>query len=307
MSNPTSASSWKDRLMLAVLATGVGYVAAAYFASRWLTRRRRRPPEVTPSDRGLTWEPITCRTTDRVHLDGWLVCPDVPRATVALFHGLGCNREQLLDRVALLTGAGYRCLAFDHRAHGGSSGKKTSFGFHEGRDVEAILSLVARRWPDEPRVALGISMGAAAVCFSDATRIGVDAVILESMYHDILSAFTTRISAGFPSWYRWLSRAIIWVTERRLGVRLEQIVPADHIGNLAPSPVLLLTGSVDTHASVDDLHRLAARCRGPHEVVVVPGAGHTDLLEVAGPMYAEHVLGFLDRRLQPQRVFAEAR
>ncbi len=291
------SSPWKDRLMLAVLATGVGYVAAAYLASRWLTRRRRRKPLTTPSDLGLPWEPVACRAADGPRLAGWAATPPAPRATVALFHGLGCNRDQVLERMAILVGAGYRCVAFDHRAHGESQGRLTSFGFHEGRDVEAVLDFVKRRWPREPRVALGISMGAAAVCFGASRACGADAVVLESMYHDIKSAFTTRVNDGFPVWYGWLRRAIIWTTERRLRVRMGDITPADHVGKLAPAPVLLITGTDDTHATPDDARRLAARCRGPHEVVLVPGAGHIDLLEVAGPLYPRRVLDFLDRHL----------
>jgi alpha-beta hydrolase superfamily lysophospholipase len=288
---------WKDRLVALGLATGVGYAAAAYLASRWLTRPHRGRPAVTPSDYGLSWEPAGCRTADGLRLAGWVVTPAAPRGTVALFHGLRCTREQVLPRIAVLARAGFRCVAFDHRAHGESDGRRTSFGYHEAGDVEAVLDLVERRWPDEPRAALGISMGAAAVCFAAGRACRLDAVILESMYHDIHGAFTTRINAGFPAWYGYLSRGLIWVTERRLGVRLRQLTPADHIGRLAPAPVLLLTGSDDAHASPDDARRLFERCRGPRELLLVPGAGHTDLFEVAGPTYPRRVLEFLERRL----------
>jgi alpha-beta hydrolase superfamily lysophospholipase len=282
-------------LMVPVLATGVGYVITAYLASRWLTRSRKRPPRETPADHGLPFETLTCTTADGLRLVGWVAEPPSPRGTVALFHGLRCTRDLVLARMAILARAGYRCVAFDHRAHGESQGRLTSFGYHEGRDVAAVLDLVRRRWPHQPRVALGISMGAAAICFASQWARGADAVILESMYHDILSAFTTRISAGFPRWFGWLSKGIIWVTERRLGVRLVDLTPADHVGRLAPAPVLLITGTEDSHATPDDASRLFERCHGPRELLLVEGAAHTDLLEVAGPMYAERVLGFLER------------
>lgn len=290
-----SGSRLTSALMAALMATGVGYVAASYLVSRWLTRSKKCGPEGTPADFGLAFDTATCRTGDGLRLAGWVVEPPAPRGTVALFHGLRCTRDLVLERMALFAGAGYRCVAFDHRAHGQSQGRRTSFGYHEGRDVAAVLDFVKRRWPGQPRVALGISMGAAAVCFAADWSRGADAIILESMYHDILSAFTTRISAGFPRWYGWLSKGIIWVTERRLGVRLADLTPADHIGRLAPAPVLLITGTEDSHASPDDARRLYERCRGPRELVLVPGAGHTDLLEVAGPTYGERVLQFLER------------
>jgi uncharacterized protein len=282
-------------LMALLIGTGVGYVLAAYLASRWLTRSRKRRPRETPADHGLAFDPLTCATDDGLRLVGWVVEPPSPRGTVALFHGLRCTRDLVLGRMAILARAGYRCVAFDHRAHGESQGRLSSFGYYEGRDVAAVLELVKRRWPEQPRVALGVSMGAAAICFAAEWARGADAIILESMYHDILSAFTTRVRAGFPRWFGWLSGAIIWVTERRLGLRLADLTPADHVGRLAPAPVLLITGTEDGHASPDDARRLFERCRGPRELVLVSGAAHTDLLEVAGPTYAECVLGFLER------------
>ncbi len=290
------SGSWlASALMGLVMATGVGYVVAAYLASRWLTRSKKRRPLGTPADVGLAFDSLTCVTEDGLRLAGWVVEPPAPRGTVAFFHGLRCTRDLMLERMAIFARAGYRCVAFDHRAHGESQGRLTSFGYYEGRDVATVLDLIERRWPEQPRVALGISMGAAAICFAAEWARCADAVILESMYHDILSAFTTRISAGFPHWYGWLSRGIIWMTERRLGVRLAELTPADHVGRLAPAPVLLITGTEDSHASPDDARRLYERCRGPRELVLVSGAGHIDLLDVAGPMYAERVLGFLER------------
>ncbi len=292
-----SGGRWVSALMALVIATGVGYVIAAYLASRWLTRSKKRRPQGTPADVGLPFDTLTCHTEDGLRLVGWVVEPPAPRGTVAFFHGLRCTRDLVLERIAIFVKAGYRCVAFDHRAHGESQGRLTSFGYHEARDVAAVLDLAQRRWPGQPRVALGISMGAAAVCFGAAAARGAEAVILESMYHDIRAAFTTRVSAVFPRWYGWLSKAIIRLTELRLGVRLEDLTPADHIGRLAPAPVLLITGTEDTHASPDDARRLYERCRGPRELVLVPGAGHLDLLDVAGPAYREHVLGFLERCL----------
>ncbi len=293
---PERSGGWSTSALVApVLATGVGYVGLSYLVSRWLTRAKKRRLETTPADHGLAFETLSCRTQDGLRLAGWLVEPPAPRGTVALFHGLRCTRELVLERLALFARAGYRCVAFDHRAHGESQGRVTSFGYHEAHDVAAVLGLVKARWPEQARIAVGISMGAAALCYAADWSRGLDAIILESMYHDLLTAFRTRVSAGFPRWYGWLTPGLIWMTDRRLGVPVRELTPADHIGRLAPAPVLLITGTEDSHASPDDAKRLYARCRGPKELVLVPGAGHTDLLEVAGPLYADSVLGFLDR------------
>jgi alpha-beta hydrolase superfamily lysophospholipase len=291
-------SSWlPEALTTLAMATGVGYLAVSYSVSRWLTRPTRRLPQMTPSNLGLGWEKIECLTADRIRLAGWLVEPSQPKATVALFHGLRHHKEKMLGRIAFLAAAGYRCIAFDHRAHGESSGKRTSFGYHENRDVAAVLEFIRKHWPEQPRAALGVSMGAAAICFAAQQIQGINAVILESCYVDIGSAFSNRLKNGFPTWYQRLSRGVVWVSERRLGLRLPDLVPALHIGNLAPAPVLLLTGTLDHHAPPIEAQQLYERCQGPREIWLVPGAGHRDVVETGGSLYRHRILDFLARRL----------
>jgi len=291
-------TSWLGDMLAGVaMASGVGYVAAAYSISRWLTRATPGKPQHTPADLGLSYSTLECRTADHIRLVGWVATPPCPRGTVLLCHGMRNNREQTLGRTAFLVRAGYRCVAFDHRAHGQSDGRRTSFGYYESQDVKAALGFVRRTWPHQPLAALGISMGAAALCFAAGEAAGCDALILESLYHDIRSAFTNRVGAAYPGWYRRLTRGVKWITERRLGLRMEMVAPVEHVGSLAPAPVLILTGMEDHHATPEDAGRLYDRLRGPREFWLVPQAAHADVFQTGGVSYQERVLSFLERWL----------
>ena len=292
-----SAADWLLIALPVLVLSAALYIAAAYAASRWLTRPTRGKPARTPNDYGIAWQPVHCQTADGLHLCGWVLDAAQPRATIVLHHGLRGSREQMLERAVLLARAGYRCVAFDHRGHGESDGGYTSFGYHEARDAAAVCDFVRQRWPTEPRAVLGMSMGAAAICFAAEKTRQYNAIILESLYHDIASAFTARLKTMYPLWFRPLVRGIIWATEWRLGVRLGQVLPSAFIGQLAPAPVLLLTGSEDDHADGITAQRLFDRCKEPRELWIVPGAHHTDVLEVAGTVYEERILDFLERRL----------
>ena len=278
-------------------ASGIGYLATSYSVSRWLTRTTRQDPARPLETPGLIFEDLECHTEDGLRLAGWLVTPPRPRGTVALFHGLRGNRGMTWNRIAFLSEAGYRCVAFDHRGHGTSDGRLTSFGFHESRDVVAVLDLIDRRWPGQPRAALGISMGAAALCFASGRAKDWNALVLESMYHDLARAFQTRVGSSYPPWFKRFSRGVIWMTERRLGLRLSDLAPIHHIGKLAPTPVLLLTGSDDPHAPPEDVLELFEQCREPREISLVSGAGHEDVFEQGGQEYQNLILDFLQRRL----------
>lgn len=281
-------------------ASGVGYLAIAYTVSRWLTRRS--PAQLTAPARcdDLAFEDVECVTSDRVRLRGWIFSPPAPRATIALFHGLRGNRGHLFDRVVFLTRAGYRCVVFDHRAHGESAGRRTSFGYHEARDVEAVADHVCRRWPAQPRFALGISMGAAALCLAgSAAAQAFDALVLESVYDRLASAFQHRVGVQFPDWFRHFRRGIIWITERRLGVRIDAVAPVAHVHLLAPRPVLLLTGSEDPHAPPHEVRQLYENYDGPRTFHIIDGAGHDDVHRVGGEAYRRLVLEFFERNLDP--------
>ncbi|HYV34180.1 MAG TPA: alpha/beta fold hydrolase [Gemmataceae bacterium] len=297
--------SWlSEFLAAAAVFSGVGYLLTAYTLSRWLTRPSRGTPRPTPADFNLPCEDVQCVTKDGFRLAGWVVAPPNPRATVALFHGVRNNRAQTLPRISMLAAAGYRCVAFDHRCHGQSPGRRVSFGYNEAQDVEAVLDFVAERWPTQPCAAIGISMGAAALCFCGRRASRLSACVLESLYHDIASALENRIGTRFPGWLARFTRGLIWVTEMRLGLKLAQVSPADHIANLAPVPMLMLTGTDDPLASPADAQRLCQRFGGVCQLAHIIGADHDNLCTVDPDAYRRLVLEFLDRQMPAQTTIA---
>src|SRR5260221_13398904 len=103
MSKSPALQRWlPDFLARVATASGVGYLAAAYTVSRWLTKPTPRKLQRTPSDHGLSWERAECRTTDRLRLAGWVGTPSRPRATVVRRSGVRHNRGQILSSSAFL-------------------------------------------------------------------------------------------------------------------------------------------------------------------------------------------------------------
>ena len=273
--------------------SGVGYFAMAYTVSRFLTRARRQRLRRGPEELGLPCEPFTLTTGDGLALSGWLIEPPSPRGTVALFHGMRQNREQMLSRMAFLYEAGYRCVAIDHRAHGESRGKRISFGWYEARDVSAVAKWIAERFPAEPRFALGISMGAAALSFAGPT-CGWTKVILEGIYADLTLAFKRRIGACYPRWFGELYPAVMWITQKRLRIRIDQIRPAESIARFGNTPILGIAGERDALAPPSDVYAVFRHVKSTAQLHVVAGAGHNDMCETGDQLYRQRVLDFLE-------------
>ncbi|MFN8539809.1 MAG: alpha/beta hydrolase [Thermomicrobiales bacterium] len=140
-----------------------GTVAAAAVMAHFITRAR--PLGHAPgSALGTLIDDVRFRADDGVTLHGWLFGHPAPRGAIALGHGFGMTRVDLVDLARALRERGYAVLLFDFRAHGGSEGRRSSIGYHEARDVVAAARYLRRR----PELAgcgigaLGMSMGAAA-------------------------------------------------------------------------------------------------------------------------------------------------
>ena len=82
----------------------------------------------------------------------------------------------------------------------------------------------------------------------------------------------------------------------RLGTSVERLRPVDHIGSLG-APVLILSGTLDQHTTLDEARAIFAAARAPKEFWAVEGAAHVDLQGYAKGEYERRVAAFLGAHL----------
>jgi pimeloyl-ACP methyl ester carboxylesterase len=277
-------------IVLALIVTV--YSILIWIASSMFMHVRGFFPRHDEDTAGLT--EITATTDDGLTLRGSFVEPPDPHGVLILFHGIGSERYR--SSLPSVAAWGLIAVSFDFRGHGSSDGDVTTFGWEERRDVAAIVSLVRDRWPDKKVAAWGISLGGAALCYADVTR-DLDAVVLESVYRDIDSAFEKRVTSRAPSWTVPFALPAKWLVSARLRMDPALLRPVDHIRRLRPERVLLTTGEKDPWAGPDDLCALAAEAPNC-ATAIVQGAVHHDVWVVGGEAYAARVRAFIDARLQ---------
>jgi pimeloyl-ACP methyl ester carboxylesterase len=276
-----------------MLMSGVGYAGMAYGVSRFLTKPRRRAVAAAPSASDLSSAPFNLQTEDGISISGWVVEPAHAHATIAMFHGMRQTREQMRSRIEFLAREGFRCVAIDHRAHGESGGNRVSFGWYESRDVLAVERWIEERYPGQRRYALGISMGAAALCFAG-RACQWDGVVVEGVYADVGAAFRRRIGKFYPAWFRQVTPAVLWITQKRLRVRsAQQLRPVEAVKSWRGVRLLGITGECDTFAPVSDGLEVVGAVPGGTDFLVVPNAGHSDVFESGGEIYRAKLLSFL--------------
>ncbi|MBW3534029.1 MAG: alpha/beta hydrolase [Gemmatimonadetes bacterium] len=242
-----------------VLVAAVLYLTLAAFAFFTADRQIFFPPPPSYSAGDL---PVTRVATDdgarvaALHLpapgDGY---------TILVSHGNAEDLGHLEPYLRRLHAAGFGVLAYDYRGYGLSSGgTTTTHGVYE--DVAAVYGHAIDRLgiPPSRLILLGRSVGSGPATWLAARR-PVAGLVIES---------------GFTSAFRVVTR---W-----------PLLPFDRFPNLAEigdveAPVLVVHGTDDRVIPFSHGRRLHAAAREPKRFLPVEGAGHNDLVRVAGERY----------------------
>jgi pimeloyl-ACP methyl ester carboxylesterase len=258
------------------------------------------PTEIgdTPASRGLAYENVDLVTEDNITLAAWYL-PSHNGAAVVLLHGAGSTRSSLLDEMEVLAANGYGILTFDARGHGDSEGRGMDFGWFGDQDtLPAIQWLVDNPDVENDRIALvGMSMGGEEAIGAAALDDRANAVVAEGA-----TGRTAADNAWLPDVYGFQGRVQRLVDTVRFGITdvLTDAGPSialrDAASRIAPRPLLLITA--DNVSDEGNAARyIQSSAPGSVEVWGVPGADHTQGLEVAPAEWEERVIGFLDENL----------
>lgn len=275
------------RLFAIVVFIGLGLYFIWAEGSR-LTEPANRNIVAAPSD--LLAEPALFN-----HVYGWFIPAQQARACVLLVHGLRSDRTRMVPRARFLKRAGYAALLIDLQAHGETPGQHLTFGYREAENVKAAVSHL-RQARDCKKVAiLGTSLGAAASLLGPAPA-QADAFILESMYTTIEEAVTNRLALRYGKIAPWLTPLLTQQIPLRLHVPLAALRPIDAIQK-THAPVFVIGGSIDQRTKLAETQRLFNHASNPKALWIVPGAAHVDFHQLAGAVYEQKVLAFLDKSL----------
>ena len=257
---------------------------------------------IPPSEYAVPYENVSFVTEDGVLLKGWLVKPEHLRAkmpAVIICHGVGANKSDFTELAAALSKRGYIVLLFDFRAHGESSGSRTSLGLHEQEDIMAALQFLQNRSDiDSKRLGIyGFSMGGSAALLAAARTHAFSAVVADSAFTSLRDQAREAIT-GF---YHLPSFPFLQLT--MLGYQLyfqtsvDTVSPISTIAQISPTPILIIAGEGDQLIPADNGRKLFAAAGEPKDLWIIPGADHGGTLAAAGSVYEKRVGEFFDRNL----------
>lgn len=249
----------------------------------------------TPARFGLRAEAVELETEPGLYLRGWLLRAEnagaPARGTVVLLHGISSCKEATLPVAQIFARAGWRCLAYDSRAHGDSDGRWCTYGDREKLDVSRWLDALGGR--RGPFVVWGTSMGGAVAIEALAHDPRLRCGIVESTFATLEEVSADYARRLFLVSDPRLSTLALAGAERVAGFRVAAARP-ELTARWVRQPVLMVHGTADRHIASAYGRRVYRNLRSPgSRWREVPGGGHLRLWRAGGAEYARALVEFL--------------
>lgn len=166
--------------------------------------------------------------------------------TVIICHGVTENKINSMKYARLFERLGFNSVIYDHRRHGDSGGKTTSFGYYEKIDLQAIVHAVRERIGK--RALLGIhgeSMGAATtLLYAGTYKDETDFHIVDCPFSDFSEQIIHILRKSTPIRSTMALRVANVFLKMRDGYTLNLVSPREVVKKIS-KPVLFIHSMED--------------------------------------------------------------
>jgi pimeloyl-ACP methyl ester carboxylesterase len=246
----------------------------------------------TPASYGLPYSDVEFRTDDGVRLSGWYL-PSHNGAVVAVLHGSGSTRSEVLPQAVAVASRGYGVLLYDDRGQGRSDGLAMDFGWWGDPDLAAAVTWMQQQPDADPvRVgAVGMSMGGEQAVNLAATDPRIRVVVAEGM-----QARQPADLVPEPGLHGWTVQTVMGVstgTAALLSAASPPLPLQDAVQRMSPRLVLLIAAGEE----IGVVQRVQAAAPSSVQVWALPHSTHTRGLDDQPDEWTARVGSFLDATL----------
>lgn len=218
--------------------------------------------------------------------------------TILILHGRGGIKEDYLSVAERFCAVGFRCVMPDLPGHGSNPGKYTTYGVREAPEILKCYTEAAGKFgfAQQPCGIFGQSMGGAEAVYTAALKgAPFGAMVVVSSFDKmdtVIHGQTDRmLGSVFGEAVRMpADRVFGWKT----GVKISEIRPMEKAAKIT-IPTLIAHGAADKFVPTAGGKALYDAL--PDEIekkwLVVPGAGHSNVLITDFPIYATAAEWFL--------------
>lgn len=190
-------------------------------------------------------------------------------------HGVTENKTNSVKYMNIFLQRGFNAIIYDHRRHGESGGKTTSYGYYEKFDLKTIVDWLKREKGEDLLLGIhGESMGAATVLlYAGMVEDGADFYIADCPYSDFKQLLDHRLKKGV----KFAPKFIINIADLFINIRqkysLNDVSPI-HVVNRIEHPILFIHSKQDDYILPSMTEKLYEQKRGPKKLFLADNGAH---------------------------------
>ena len=220
--------------------------------------------------------------------------------TIIICHGVTENKINSMKYIRMYEKLGFNTVVFDHRRHGESGGKTTSYGHYEKRDLRAVVEAVRKEIGEQAILGIhGESMGAATtLLYAGTVHDDADFYISDCSFSDF-SLMLRKIVKDTISINLHLAVSLSnFVIKMRDGYTFKEVRPIDAVKHIE-KPVLFIHSKPDEFIPCEMSSALyEAKTNGVREIVLFEKGAHAQSFNEAPTLYAETVEKFIQAHVR---------
>ena len=230
-------------------------------------------------------------TKDNIKLEGWYSAANNANGSVALFHGYGENKSDVLREARAFLNMGYNVLLLDFRGQGSSGGNTCTIGYKEAEDVQLAYNFLKNK--GEKNIVLwGISMGAATIAHSiEEYHLQPSKVILEMPFATMENAVEGQVRLmHLPE--EPISTFLTFWGGIEHGFWAFNMKPDEYVKEIH-CPVLMQVGLQDNRVTRKERQEVYDNLNQPKQLVIYNNSGHESLCKKEPLKWLASVSAFL--------------
>lgn len=212
---------------------------------------------------------------------------------VIICHGVTETKVNSFKYARMFERLGFNSVVYDHRRHGDSGGKTTSFGHFEKMDLKAVVAALKLYVGDELFYGIhGESMGAATTLLYAGMEDTADFYISDCAYSDIYEQILHVMKTTTPLRTTLALRLASLFMKMRDGYSISTVSPRETVANIK-KPVLFIHSIHDDFVLAKMSEELYALKEGPKELKMFEEGAHAQSFNSNPDEYEEAVADFL--------------
>jgi fermentation-respiration switch protein FrsA (DUF1100 family) len=213
---------------------------------------------------------------------------------VVICHGVSENKINSVKYARLFERLGFNSVVYDHRRHGDSGGKTTSFGHYEKKDLQAIVKAVKEYAGDEAIIGIhGESMGAATtILYAGTLEDHAQFYIADCAFSDFTDQLMYLMKKETPLRTIYALKLADVFLRVRDGYSMKLVSPREAVTHIE-KPVLFIHSLLDDFILPEMTQELYDLKQGPKQLKLFEIGAHAQSFNQNTEEYEKTVAEFL--------------